>query len=56
MKIRCRECRGTGVVEYIDVWARHCDACHGDGELDLPIFWALYIRLSNWWARKGRPA
>jgi hypothetical protein len=29
----CRECKSTGVAEYIDHMARPCDACHGDGVL-----------------------
>lgn len=27
----CRECKGSGVAEYIDHMARPCDACHGEG-------------------------
>jgi hypothetical protein len=29
----CRECKGSGVAEYIDHWARPCDICHGEGFL-----------------------
>jgi hypothetical protein len=29
----CRECKGSGVAEYIDHWARPCDTCHGEGFL-----------------------
>ena len=49
MKFKCGECGGDGVAEYIDHWARPCDACHGDGELDGPILWAIYFRLCDWW-------
>jgi hypothetical protein len=27
----CGECRGTGAEEYIQGFARPCDACHGTG-------------------------
>lgn len=56
MKNKCGECGGSGTAEYIGVWARPCDACHGDGELNIPAFWAIYIRLSDWLSAKRRAA
>ena len=56
MKITCGECRGSGTAEYIDVWARPCDACHGEGELNPPAFWAIYITIADWLESKRRTA
>lgn len=36
-RIRCEECRGKGIAEYIDVWPRPCDVCHGLGEINVPV-------------------
>lgn len=56
MKIVCGECRGSGVAEYIGGWARPCDACRGDGELNISAFWAIYIRVADWLSSLRRAA
>lgn len=53
MKIVCGECGGDGVAEYIGNWQRPCDACRGEGELDVPIIWAAIILVSNWLKRRA---
>jgi DnaJ-class molecular chaperone len=40
----CPECLGDGIAEYIDVYARPCDACRGEGEI------VCYIAI---WFKRG---
>jgi hypothetical protein len=56
MKIVCGECRGSGIAEYIAHWARPCDACHGDGDLNVPMLWGIYFRVADWLDAKRRSA